>query len=144
MTELVAKAQRIAVLTGAGISTASGIPDFRGPQGLWTKNPAAQAMFDIDEYVASAAVRAEAWKFRRAAAAWDAEPNAGHRALVNLERQGRLTGLIRSTRQPVSATSPCPWAPRSSSSTPSPPRTTKKPPPSSPPPIEQILPTLVT
>lgn len=94
MTELVAKAQRIAVLTGAGISTASGIPDFRGPQGLWTKNPAAQAMFDIDEYVASAAVRAEAWKFRRTAAAWDAEPNAGHRALVELERQGRLTGLI--------------------------------------------------
>ena len=94
MTDLVSKAQRIAVLTGAGISTASGIPDFRGPQGLWTKNPAAQAMFDIDEYVASSEVRAEAWKFRRMAAAWDAEPNAGHRALVDLERQGRLTGLI--------------------------------------------------
>ncbi|WBQ02694.1 SIR2 family NAD-dependent protein deacylase [Kribbella sp. CA-293567] len=94
MTDLVRKAQQLAVLTGAGISTASGIPDFRGPQGVWTKNPAAQAMFDIDEYVASAAVRAEAWKFRLAGAAWDAEPNAGHRALVELERQGRLTGLI--------------------------------------------------
>jgi NAD-dependent deacetylase len=87
-------AERIAVLTGAGISTASGIPDFRGPEGVWTKNPAAEAMFDIDEYVASPEVRVAAWKHRLAVPVWTVAPNAGHLALVELERQGRLAGLI--------------------------------------------------
>lgn len=94
MTDTLRDADRIAVLTGAGISTASGIPDFRGPEGVWTKNPAAEAMFDIEEYVASREVRVATWKHRLAVPAWKVEPNPGHLALVELERQGRLAGLI--------------------------------------------------
>jgi NAD-dependent deacetylase len=92
--ELVAGAARVTVLTGAGISTESGIPDFRGPQGVWTKDPAAEAMFTIDSYVADPAVRAAAWRNRRDHPAWTARPNAGHAALVELERQGRLRAIV--------------------------------------------------
>ena len=87
-------ARSVTVLTGAGISTDSGIPDFRGPQGVWTKDPNAAAMFTIDNYVADPDVRRRAWQSRRAHSAWTAEPNAGHDALVALERAGKLRSIV--------------------------------------------------
>lgn len=87
-------AQRIVVLTGAGISTDSGIPDFRGPKGVWTLNPKAERMSDIRHYVADPEVRRLSWQSRLAHPAWTAAPNAGHRALAELERRGRLHALI--------------------------------------------------
>jgi NAD-dependent deacetylase len=94
LADQIARSHTITVLTGAGISTESGIPDFRGPQGLWTRNPAAESMFTYDKYVSDPEVRRRAWENRRTTATWDAEPNAGHRALVELERSGRLLALL--------------------------------------------------
>jgi NAD-dependent deacetylase len=87
-------AERIVVLTGAGISTDSGIPDFRGPQGVWTRNPAAEKMSTIQNYLAEPEVRRAAWQARLASPAWEAKPNRGHLALVELERRGKLHALI--------------------------------------------------
>jgi len=89
---LVAAAEHVVGFTGAGISTESGIPDFRSPGGVWAEN----RIVDYQEFVSSEAGRIEYW--RQKAAAWpamrDAQPNAGHAAFLELHRQGRLDALI--------------------------------------------------
>jgi NAD-dependent deacetylase len=87
-------AERVVVLTGAGISTDSGIPDFRGPQGVWTKNPLAEKMSNIHYYLADPEVRKLAWQNRLSSPAWNAKPNAGHLALVDLFNRKKLHALI--------------------------------------------------
>src|SRR5437588_7133336 len=90
----VREAQRIVALTGAGISTDSGIPDFRGPQGLWTKDPIAEKMSNIHYYLSDPEVRKRAWQHRVSSPAWTAKPNPGHAAIVKLEKRGKLHALI--------------------------------------------------
>jgi len=85
---------RIVALTGAGISTESGIPDFRGPRGVWTTNPKAERLSNIHYYMSDPEVRRLAWQSRVEHPAWRATPNAGHRALVELERRGTLHALV--------------------------------------------------
>jgi NAD-dependent deacetylase len=88
------RSERTVALTGAGISTESGIPDFRGPKGVWTTNPKAERLSNIHYYMSDPEVRRLAWQSRLEHPAWNAVPNAGHLALVELERRGTLHALV--------------------------------------------------
>ena len=88
------QAERIAILTGAGISTDSGIPDFRGPKGLWTKNPEAEKMATLQVYMADPEVRKRSWQWRLETALGKRVPNIGHETLVRLEKAGQLHTLV--------------------------------------------------
>ncbi|MFI9533111.1 SIR2 family NAD-dependent protein deacylase [Nocardia fusca] len=94
VTDWYARTGRIAALTGAGISTDSGIPDFRGPRGVWTEDPIAELLSTYDHYLADPALREKSWLARRDNPAWAAEPNGAHRALVDLERAGRALTIV--------------------------------------------------
>ncbi|CAL9403435.1 SIR2 family NAD-dependent protein deacylase [Streptomyces sp. enrichment culture] len=78
----------VALLSGAGISTDSGIPDYRGPNGLWRRDPEAEKLVTYEYYMADAEIRRRSWLMRRDSGALGARPNAAHRAVAELERSG--------------------------------------------------------
>ncbi|MGY1605817.1 SIR2 family NAD-dependent protein deacylase [Geodermatophilus sp. SYSU D00700] len=94
LPDWLAGARRITVLTGAGVSTDSGIPDYRGPQGVWTRDPDAEKLVTLSYYVSDPRIRRKAWRMRAGMRAADVAPNAGHRALADLGRRGRLRALL--------------------------------------------------
>jgi NAD-dependent deacetylase len=91
---LVDEAERIVVLTGAGISTDSGIPDFRGPQGIWTKNPEAEKQATLSHYVGDPEIRKRVWRSRLESHGQERRPNPGHLALFALEQRAKLHTLV--------------------------------------------------
>ena len=91
---LIDSADRVVVLTGAGISTDSGIPDFRGPKGVWTRNPEAEKMATLEHYMNDPDVRRRSWEMKLEHTASERLPNSGHAALVALEGRGKLHTLI--------------------------------------------------
>ena len=92
LADLLRASGRVVAFTGAGISTESGIPDFRSPGGVWTRYDPRN--FTFDRYVDSADVRASSWAMRRELFAKAVEPNPAHRALARLETAGRVAGVI--------------------------------------------------
>jgi NAD-dependent deacetylase len=94
VADWVSAARSTVALTGAGVSTDSGIPDFRGPNGVWTRDPRAERLSNIGYYLADPAIRRESWRHRLDHPAWGARPNAAHRALAALEAGGRLRLLV--------------------------------------------------
>jgi NAD-dependent deacetylase len=93
LREMIERARRVAIFTGAGISTESGIPDFRSPGGgIWTRN----APIDFGDFLASEEARRETWrrKFATDPTIRAAEPNRGHRAVAKLVRQGKARAVI--------------------------------------------------
>ncbi|MFF1489068.1 Sir2 family NAD-dependent protein deacetylase [Streptomyces sp. NPDC058319] len=78
----------VALLSGAGISTDSGIPDYRGPNGVWRKDPEAEKLVTYTYYMGDPEIRRRSWQLRRKNRALTAEPNAAHRAVAELERAG--------------------------------------------------------
>jgi NAD-dependent deacetylase len=94
MHDLIAGAERLVILTGAGISTDSGIQDFRGPNGLWTKNPEAEKRANLHHYVNDREVRVSSWRARLDSPLFRAEPNIGHLAIAERAKRHGLHALI--------------------------------------------------
>ena len=91
---LIKASANVMALTGAGLSTDSGIPDFRGPRGVWTLDPDAEKLSNIHCYLKDESIRAKAWRGRLESSVWSAQPSDGHRALAKLEASGKLKALI--------------------------------------------------
>ncbi|MFC9113641.1 NAD-dependent deacetylase [Streptomyces sp. NPDC057092] len=84
----------VALLTGAGVSTDSGIPDYRGPAGLWRRDPDAEKLVTYEYYMADPEIRRRSWRMRQENAATLPEPNVAHRAVAELARSGVAVRVI--------------------------------------------------